>query len=140
MKRNLLFKNLGVSLIEIMAAVAIIGITLLAWRFTSKDHVRIAAVTEGRNLIEKVVAQEKMYMANKGSFKAIGTASTFAKNDNDVMVNTYDNKYFLDFIVTNVTTAGFNVTAKGSGKANNISVVGAYTASSNDLAITEKWN
>ncbi len=121
---------------EVMVVIIIIGITLLIWKFASSGHVKLAIVNEGRTFIEKVVAQEKMYRAGKGngSFKPISTAT---KVDNDIMINTYDNKYFLTFKVTNVTTAGFNVIVVGSGKANGINITGAYTAADNNLSITE---
>ena len=121
---------------EVMVVIIIIGITLLIWKFASSGHVKLAIVNEGRTFIEKVVAQEKMYRAGKGngSFKTISTAT---KVDNDIMINTYDNKYFLTFKVTGVSASGFTAVVVGSGKANGINVTGVYTAANNNLAITE---
>ena len=136
MNKNFLLNKSGVSLMEVMVVIIIIGITLLIWKFASSGHVKLAIVNEGRTFIEKVVAQERMYRAGKGngSFKTISTATNV---DNDIMINTYDNKYFLTFKVTNVTTSGFNVIVVGSGKANGINITGAYTAANNSLSITE---
>ena len=134
MKRKFLLNKLGVSLMEVMVVIVIIGITLLIWKFSSKGHVKLAIVNEGRMFVEKVVAQEKMYRARTGGFKAISNSN----NDIDIMINTHDNKYFKTFNVALTSSgAGINVTVQGSGKAQGINITGAYAASDNSLSITE---
>ncbi len=120
---------------EVMVVIIIIGITLLAWKIASSGHVKLAIVNEGRTFIEKVVAQERMYRArsNKGNFKSINSTNS----NGDIMINTYDNKYFLTFSVTGVTNEGFTVTVFGSGKAQGVEITGVYTAADNNLSITE---
>jgi len=132
MKKFFSLNKFGISLMEAMVVIVIIAILLLVWKFSSGGHIKIAIVNEGRMFVEKVVAQEKMYRTNHGSFKAISSTN---KND-DIMINTYDNKYFKNFVVA-TTANGISVTAIGSGKASNVNVTGVYTAVDDNLSITE---
>lgn len=135
MKKRFLLKRFGVSLIEAMVVIVIIAVLLLVWKFVSNGHIKIAMINEGRAFVEKVVAQERMYRTQHNSFKEI---SSPASNDTDIMINTYDNKYFKTFTVT-TTSAGIDVIAIGTGKANNMKVTGVYSASNNNLSITENY-
>ena len=142
MKKRFLLNNLGISLVEAMVVIVIIGVLLLIWKFISSGHIKIAIVNEGRTFVEKVIAQERMYRANKGEFLTTATPTygyqvNNSANSDILMINTHDNRYFKQFTVTLDTTGGINVTAIGTGKADGMSVVGAYTPSNNRLNITE---
>ena len=93
MKKFFKSNNLGISLMECMIVIIIIGVMLLIWRFSSKNHIRIAIANEGRAFVEKVVAQERIYRTNHAGFLPVAKT---AKNA-DLKINTYDNKYFSKF-------------------------------------------
>lgn len=113
--------NNGFSLIECVVVVVIISIVVLIWGFYGSDHMKIAYMNEGHMLVEKVVAQERLYMAKNSAFLTVptGTSST-ALN-----IDTKQNNYFKTF---KTTVAGnvLIVEAYGSGKAGSATVRGVY--------------
>jgi Tfp pilus assembly protein PilE len=137
MKRFFKSNNLGISLMECMIVIIIIGIMLLIWRFTSKGHIQIAISNEGYAFIEKVVSQERMYSANHAGFLAVAKAS----KSNDLKINTYDNKYFSDFSVE-LTTKGIKVFVYGNAgtKASGMQIVGEYTKNDRTKAYELKYH
>lgn len=126
----------GISLIECMVVIVIIGIMLLIWRFTSKGHEQIAIANEGYAFIEKVVAQERIYRTTHSDFLPVGKTS---KNDS-LKINAYDNKYFSKFSVE-VTADGIKVFVYGNTntKANGMQIYGTYNSKSNQLEYKESW-
>lgn len=136
MKKFFKSNNLGISLMECMIVIIIIGVMLLIWRFSSKNHIRIAIANEGRAFVEKVVAQERIYRTNHAGFLPVAKT---AKNA-DLKINTYDNKYFSKFSVE-VTGTGIKVFVYGdeSTKANGMQIYGIYTSSDNELEYHESW-
>lgn len=126
----------GISLIECMVVIVIIGIMLLIWRFTSKGHEQIAIANEGYAFIEKVVAQERIYRTTHSDFLPVGKTS---KNDS-LKINAYDNKYFSNFSVE-VTADGIKVFVYGNTntKAKDMQIYGTYNSRSNQLEYKESW-
>lgn len=136
MKRFFKSNNLGISLMECMIVIIIIGVMLLIWRFTSKGHIQIAISNEGYTFIEKVVAQERIYRTNHAGFLSVAKTA----KSNELNINTYDNKYFSDFSVE-VTTTGIKVFVYGNNntKAKNMQIYGTYNPSNNELKYHESW-
>lgn len=128
--------NLGISLMECMVVIIIIGIMLLIWRFTSKGHIQIAISNEGYAFIEKVVAQERIYRTHHAGFLSVAKTAI----SNELNINTYDNKYFSNFSVE-VTTTGIKVFVYGNNdtKAKNMQIYGTYNPVDNELKYHESW-
>lgn len=96
-----IINNNGFSLMECLVAIIIISVVVLIWGFYGSDHVRIAISNEGRMFINQVVAQERLYLAEKSEF----WVSTGIINDSDELnLNTIQNKYFKTFKVSTSTT------------------------------------
>ena len=136
MRNKFKLNTFGISLIECMVVIVIIGIMLLIWRFTSKGHEQIAISNEGYAFIEKVVAQERIYRATHSGFLPVGKTK---KNDS-LKINAYDNKYFSNFSVE-VTADGIKVFVYGNTntKANGMQIYGMYNSKTNQLEYKESW-
>ena len=133
MNKSKILNEFGFSLIEVMVVVVIAGVMLLAWNFISTEQIKKVALNEGRTLVEQVVAQERIYRARTGSFQAVSSKN---KNDN-IMVDTYGNKYFKNFIVSLSGTTGLFVTAQGSVKpVSGVNVIGTYNAVNDTLKLS----
>ena len=132
--------NKGFSLIECLVAIIIITVVVLIWGFYGADHVRIAISNEGRMFIGQVVAQEKLYLAEKSEF----WVSAGIINDSDELnLNTIQNKYFKTF---KVTAAGNILTVELYGEpgiADKIMVRGVFDSrvtSSNQIDYYEFYD
>jgi len=134
MKKFFKSNNFGISLMECMIVIIIIGIMLLIWRFTSRGHIRIAIANEGRAFVEKVVAQERIYRANHSNFDFFSTT----RENSKLNINTNDNKYFSTFSVDN-SKGSFRVVVYGTDgtKASGVQIIGIYNTSTNGLTIEE---
>ncbi len=110
---KMILNNKGFTLIEAVVVIVIFSIVVLMWRFYSRDNVKIAMMNEGKMFIEKIVAQEKFYMSEKGTFiKSPGT-SAVSKMD-ELFLDTRSNKYYktfkIDFTVVSGTTKSHKLT------------------------------
>ncbi|MCR4662595.1 MAG: hypothetical protein K5622_01745 [Endomicrobiaceae bacterium] len=85
---------------ESMVVIIIIGICVAIWGFHGRDHIRISMMTEAKMFIDKVIAQEKMYFADKGNYSInAGTDTGEVEKLDNIYINTKSNKYFKTFKV-----------------------------------------
>ena len=88
--------NKGFTLIEAVVVIVIFSIVVLIWRFYSRDSVKLAMMNEGKMFVEKIVAQEKFYMSEKGAFiKSPGTSAVSRMEE--LFLDTRSNKYYKSF-------------------------------------------
>jgi prepilin-type N-terminal cleavage/methylation domain-containing protein len=101
----------GFTFIEVIVVIVIIAILASAWFFTGRGHLKIAMANEGRALIDKIVAQEKIYRVQKSDFFLTTERVEFSK---DLKIDARQNKYFKEFeIVRTKNASGTAETMEG---------------------------
>lgn len=90
----------GFSLIEAVFVIAIIGISVVMWGYYGVDHVGISMMQEAKMFVEKIVAQEKKYYADKGYFYFTAGTDKVEKAE-EIFIDTKGNKYFKKFRIRN---------------------------------------
>lgn len=97
MKKN----NKGVTLLECLVAVTIVGVLAVAWGYYGRQDIKLASMNEGRAFVEKLVAQEKMYMSEQGEFIDTRTSPSgepkVVSELQALFINTNMNKYYKTF-------------------------------------------
>jgi len=136
----------GFTFIEVMIVVVIIGILASAWFFTGKGHMKVAMANEGRALIDKIVAQEKIYRVQNSDF-FVTTSSARLEFSPELKVDARQNKYFKRFNIARTTDSfgtrtreGVVVTvypAEGDVDLRNVTIVGTYRLQSDDVNYVE---
>ena len=105
MLKQILKNEKAFTFVEAIVVIVLIGITVLIWGFYGRGNVKTAMLTEGKMLIEKIVAQEKEYYAEKSNFLAVGETSSKP----ELYIDLAQNKYFTKF---SVSVSGNNLTIK----------------------------
>ncbi len=135
--------NKGFTFLEVMVVVVIIAILAGAWFFTGKGHVKVAMTNEGRALIDKIVAQEKIYRVQKSAFFLTKEGSTYKKIDSskELKIDTLQNKYFKTFkVVENADKKGIQVIvypADDDADLSGVSLTGIYKLDSDEINYVE---
>lgn len=133
----------GFTFIEVMVVIVIISILAVAWFFTGRGHVKIAMTNEGRALIDKIVAQEKIYRVQRSDFFLTDRVE-FSR---ELKVDARQNKYFKEFEIVRTqnglgteTQEGVVVTvypAEGDTELQGVTVVGTYRLNSDNILYEE---
>ncbi len=145
--KNFMKSNVkGFTFIEVMIVVVIIGILASAWFFTGKGHMKVAMANEGRALIDKIVAQEKIYRVQNSDFfiTASGKKLEFSQ---ELKIDARQNKYFKRFNIARIKNSsgatnreGVVVTVypvDGDVDLRGVTIVGTYKLSSDDIVYEE---
>ena len=85
--------------IEVMIVVVIIAILAVVGFYSGKGHVKISMTTEARSFIEKIVAQEKMYLIRNSEFFVTGENNRISSSK-ELQIDSSKNKYFKLFTIT----------------------------------------
>ena len=107
--KKIIKSSKGFTFLEVMVVVVIIAILAGAWFFTGKGHVKIAMANEGRALIDKIVAQEKIYRVQKSDFFLTDRVE-FSK---DLKIDARQNKYFKEFKIVRTKNSSGTETRDG---------------------------
>jgi prepilin-type N-terminal cleavage/methylation domain-containing protein len=141
--RKIIKSNKGFTFIEVIVVIVIVAILAASWFFTGKGHVKIAMTNEGRALIDKIVAQEKIYMVQKSSFFLTKEGSSYKKTDSskELKIDTKQNKYFKAFmIVEDKDNDGIQVIvypADEDSDLRGVTITGSYSLGSDQIEYTE---
>ena len=98
---------------------------------------------EGRALIDKIVAQEKIYRVQKSAFFLTKDGSTYKKIDSskELKIDTLQNKYFKTFkVVENADKKGIQVIvypADDDVDLSGVSLTGIYKLDSDEINYVE---
>lgn len=141
--RKIIKSNKGFTFIEVIVVIVIVAVLAASWFFTGKGHVKIAMTNEGRALIDKIVAQEKIYRVQKSAFFLTKVGSTYKKVDSskELKVDTKQNKYFKTFkIIENAGGRGIQVEVYPDDQdvdLSGVSVTGIYRLDSDQIQYIE---
>ena len=94
----------GFTIVEGLVVVVIIGVCIAIWGFHGRSHMKISMMSEAKMFIDKIVAQEKIYYANNGSF--LNTNNKTLNVLEKIYISSKSNKYFKTFKIT--TPSGKN--------------------------------
>ena len=121
--------NKAFTLTEVIAVAAVIVVLAVVWAFYGRGHVKVAMMNEGRLFVDKIIAQERNYLSEHGSFKTEGSYTRYSK---DLYIDARDNKYFSTF---KIATSGSNVTVflKSVYDKDNDAMVATYLGASNSI-------
>jgi prepilin-type N-terminal cleavage/methylation domain-containing protein len=109
--KAILSNGKGFTLIEAIIVIILFAVIVLIWGFYGRDHVKIAMMNEARMFIEKIVAQERIYFSNKGTFIKTPGDGAVSKMD-EIFIDTRSNKYYKTFkIIIGTETVGSDKTA-----------------------------
>lgn len=86
---------------EAMVTVIIIGICVAIWGFYGRDHTKMSMMTEARVFIDKIIAQEKMYYADNGTY--VDTNGLVVSKIDPLFIDAKENRYFKTFRITRPT-------------------------------------
>lgn len=94
--------NKGFSFVELVVVIVIVSVVIVIWGFTGGNDVKRSMLTEGKMFIEQVIAQERLYLAEKSEFwVSVGTVTVA----DALNISTLQNKYFKVFKVSSSTAA-----------------------------------
>ena len=142
--KNFMKSNVkGFTFIEVMVVVVIIAVLAGAWFFSGRGHLKIAMANEGRALIDKIVAQEKIYRVQKTEFYLTKDGGEYINKDSskELKVDTKQNKYFKTFkIIENAGGRGIQVEVYPDDQdvdLSGVSVTGIYRLDSDQIQYIE---
>ena len=141
--RKIIKSNKGFTFIEVIVVIVIVAVLAASWFFTGKGHVNIAMTNEGRALIDKIVAQEKIYRVQKSAFFLTKVGSTYKKVDSskELKIDTTQNKYFKTFkVIENEDKKGIQVIVYPEDDDTDLSgssVTGIYNLESDQIQYVE---
>ena len=86
----------GFTFMEGMVVIILLGICILIWGYTGRDHIKISMMSEAEMFVEKIISQEKLYRADKGIFIPTPGSGTYNSFET-LYISTKTNKYFKTF-------------------------------------------
>jgi len=132
----------GFTLIEALVVVSIIGVLAVIWVFYGRDHIKLAAMSEGRMFIEKIVAQEKMYLNEHGCFVKTPGNKPVSKLDALGLDASRNNKYYTTFKIQEYGTiivVNMYPDASRYPEFSNFVVTGTYNTNTDIIEYNETY-
>ncbi|MBQ3834793.1 MAG: hypothetical protein II816_04695 [Elusimicrobia bacterium] len=138
----MLKNNKAFTLTELIVTISMIITLVITWAFYGRGHVKVAMLNEGRLFADQIIAQEKNYFSNAGTFLSMSAYTTKAPA---LFIDAKTNKYFTAFKVAyggdkKLTVIVKDTTNNDDNNFTDVKVTAVYNPADGSIVYTDAMN